>query len=159
MPNPQNTGASESQNNALTPESQNIKSQNIESAAPFHNAKKGKKGFRRIVNAFFYSVDGLKAAWSDEAAFRQVSLLACVCIPLGIFLARSWSEGILLLLPCFLALMVELINSAIENAIDFTSTQIHPLAKKAKDMGSAVQLLALTFWLFVWGWYLIARFC
>ncbi len=153
--------------NSQNTETQNMNTQNAhvqnvcesKPSAPFRNAKKGKKGFKRIANAFFYSIDGVKAAWSDEVAFRQVTLLACACIPLGIFLARSWSEGILLLLPCFLALMVELINSAIENAIDFTSTQIHPLAKKAKDMGSAVQLLTLTFWALVWGWYLIERFC
>ncbi|MBR2112090.1 MAG: diacylglycerol kinase [Helicobacter sp.] len=67
-------------------------------------------------------------------------------------------EGVLLLLPCFLALMAELINSAIENAVDYTGIEIHPLAKKAKDMGSAVQFLALTFWVCVWVWYGVMRF-
>ncbi|HIY44555.1 diacylglycerol kinase [uncultured Helicobacter sp.] len=122
------------------------------------NNKKGKKGFKRLSNAFSYSISGIISAWRDEEAFRQIALLALLLIPTSFFLSRSWIELVLLLLPCFLALCVELINSAIENAIDFTSLEIHPLAKKAKDMGSATQLFALIFWAIVWGSYLINRF-
>lgn len=122
------------------------------------NDKKGKKGFKRVANAFFYSLSGIKSAYKDEEAFRQIVILAIIGIVGSIFLARSWAELVLLLLPCFLALCAELINSAIENAIDFTSLEIHPLAKKAKDMGSAVQLLACIFWIIVWGSYLFDRF-
>ncbi|WP_394950897.1 diacylglycerol kinase [uncultured Helicobacter sp.] len=122
------------------------------------NAKKGKKGLKRIWNAFLYSLDGFRAAWSDEAAFRQIVGLCVIFIPLALWIARDWQEGVLLLLPCFLALMAELINSAIENAVDYTGIEIHPLAKKAKDMGSAVQFLALTFWVCVWVWYGVMRF-
>ncbi|MCI6217160.1 MAG: diacylglycerol kinase [Helicobacter sp.] len=125
---------------------------------PLRNSQKGKKGSKRIIQAFFYSLDGFKAAWNDETAFRQIVILFCVFTPLGIYLAKDWNEGVLLLLPCFLALGSELINSAIENAIDFTSTKTHPLAKKAKDMGSALQLVALIFWIVVWAWYLMERF-
>ena len=105
------------------------------------NNKKGKKGFKRLSNAFSYSISGIISAWRDEEAFRQIALLALLLIPTS-----------------FLALCVELINSAIENAIDFTSLEIHPLAKKAKDMGSATQLFALILWIIVWGGYCIDRF-
>ena len=123
------------------------------------NDKKGKRGLKRIINAFFYSLDGFRAAWRDEAAFRQIVGLCVVFVPLGVYVARDWQEGVLLLLPCSLALMAELINSAIENAIDYTGLEIHPLAKKAKDMGSAVQFLALTFWVCVWVGYGVVRWC
>ncbi|RDU69467.1 diacylglycerol kinase [Helicobacter cholecystus] len=125
---------------------------------PKRNDKKGKKGFKRLKNAFSYSLNGIVSAYRDEEAFRQIVFLSLVLIPVSFLLARSWVELILLLLPCFLALCVELINSAIENAIDFTSLEIHPLAKKAKDMGSATQLFALIFWAIVWISYLIDRF-
>lgn len=122
------------------------------------NSQKGKTGFKRIKNAFFYSLSGIVSAWRDEEAFRQIATLAVFGILGSIFLVRSWVELVLLLLPCFLAVCAELINSAIENAIDFTSLEIHPLAKKAKDMGSAIQLIACIFWVIVWGSYLFNRF-
>lgn len=118
------------------------------------NDKKGKRGFRRIYQAFFFSLSGIKSAWSDEEAFRQILIISCVLIPLGAVLGESWVEKILLILPCVLAVIVELINSAIENAIDFCSLEIHPLAKKAKDMGSAIQLIACIFLICVWGSYI-----
>ncbi|PAF53162.1 diacylglycerol kinase [Helicobacter sp. 13S00482-2] len=118
------------------------------------NNKKGKGGLKRLFNAFFYSKDGFLSAWKDEAAFRQVFILAVLCI-LGTFvIADSWNEKILLILPPITSIIVELINSAIENAIDFTSLKSHPLAKKAKDMGSAAQFVALVFWIWVWGSFL-----
>lgn len=122
------------------------------------NDKKGKKGFKRLYNAFFFSLDGIKAAWKEEEGFRQVFIVGLVLSIAAFFLAQSWQELILLILPCMLSVIVELINSAIENAIDFTSLEIHPLAKKAKDMGSAIQLMACLFVAFVWGSYLLVRF-
>lgn len=122
------------------------------------NDKKGKGGIARILNAFVYSLSGFKSAWQDEQAFRQILFLSILGIIGSVLLARDWVEWCLLLLPCFLALKVELINSAIENAVDFTSLELHPLAKKAKDMGSAIQLLACIFWALVWGGYLWMRF-
>ena len=115
------------------------------------NEKKGKKGLRRLYNAFFFSLDGIKAAWKDEEGFRQVLSIGIVLSIVAFFIAQNWVELILLILPCVLSVIVELINSAIENAIDFTSLDIHPLAKKAKDMGSAIQLIACLFVAFVWG--------
>ena len=119
--------------------------------------KPQQKGLKRIYNALFYSIDGFRAAFYDEAAFRQICALCGICVPLGIVIARDWVELVILLLPCFLALIVELFNSAIESAIDYISKDIHPLAKKAKDMGSAAQFCALLFWAIVWGSYGIYR--
>ncbi|CUU39671.1 MULTISPECIES: diacylglycerol kinase [Helicobacter] len=122
------------------------------------NNKKGKKGLKRLYNAFFFSLDGIKAAWKDEEGFRQVLCIGIILSIAAFFIAQNWVELILLILPCMLSVIVELINSAIENAIDFTSLDIHPLAKKAKDMGSAIQLIACLFVAFVWGSYLLMRF-
>ena len=121
----------------------------------FRNAKKGKRGFRRIYNAFFYSLHGLKAAFCEEEAFRQILIVSVILIPLGAYLGESFAEKVLLILPCVLAIIAELTNSAIENAIDFAGLEIHPFAKKAKDMGSAIQLVACAFMAFVWIYYLI----
>lgn len=122
------------------------------------NEKKGKSGICRIKNAFFYSLSGIRSAWQDEEAFRQILILAILGVGCASVMARDWIEWSILILPCFLALMAELINSAIENAIDFTSLEIHPLAKKAKDMGSAIQLVACVLWVLIWGGYLGQRF-
>lgn len=122
------------------------------------NEKKGKKGLRRIKNALGYSLNGIIAAWRDEEAFRQILVLSIVFSILGFFVGREWVHKILLILPCFLCVVGELINTAIENAVDFTGTQIHPLAKKAKDMGSAIQLILLVFFLIVWISYLVCLF-
>ncbi|MGX3009964.1 diacylglycerol kinase [Helicobacter sp. 23-1044] len=137
-----------------------IKSQNLDSAnlAKSRNAKKGKRGFKRIYNAFFYSISGLKTAFCEEEAFRQIVLVSAILIPLGAFLGESFSEKVLLILPCVIAILAELANSAIENAIDFAGLEIHPFAKNAKDMGSAMQFIACAFMAGVWGFYLIERF-
>lgn len=130
----------------------------LESTPIQRNDKKGKTGLKRLYNAFFFSLDGIKAAWSEEEGFRQVFSIGIVLSILACFLAQSWVELILLILPCVLSIIAELINSAIENAIDFTSLELHPLAKKAKDMGSALQLIACSFVAFVWIGYLLMRF-
>lgn len=132
--------------------------QNNRASQPERNDKKGKRGLKRVYNAFFFSLSGIKAAWQEEEAFRQILIIGTLLSFLAFFIAQSWQELVLLILPCVICTLAELINSAIENAIDFTSLEIHPLAKKAKDMGSAVQLISCIFAVFVWGSYLIARF-
>lgn len=129
-----------------------------DSQLPKRNDKKGKTGLKRLYNAFFFSLDGVRAAWLEEEGFRQVLSVGIILSIVACFLAQSWQELILLILPCVISIIAELINSAIENAIDFTSLEIHPLAKKAKDMGSAIQLIACLFVAFVWVGYLFARF-
>lgn len=104
---------------------------------------------------FFYSYDGIKAAWNDEEAFRQITIIALIFIPIGIFLGENWTDKILLVLPCVLCVIIELINSAIENAVDFAGLELNTLAKRAKDMGSAMQLISCLFLAFVWISYII----
>ncbi|MDR0769703.1 MAG: diacylglycerol kinase [Burkholderiales bacterium] len=98
---------------------------------------------KRIFNAFFYSAHGFAAAWRDEAAFRQVVLLAIVGIVAACFLPLSATVRVLLIGAHGLTLVVELLNTAIEAAIDRIGEERHPLSKKAKDCGSAAQLVIL----------------
>ncbi|BBP75262.1 MULTISPECIES: diacylglycerol kinase [Pseudomonas] len=111
---------------------------------------KGQTGFKRILNASGYSLDGLRAAFTGEAAFRQLVLLNVVLIPVAFFLNVSRVERALLIAVCLLALIVELLNSAVEAAIDRISLDRHPLSKNAKDMGSAAQFVALSMIALVW---------
>lgn len=112
---------------------------------------KGQTGLKRILNAAGYSWDGLRAAFCGEAAFRQLVLINVVLVPLAFFLDVSRGERAVLVLVCMLALIVELLNSAVEAAIDRISLDRHPLSKNAKDMGSAAQLVALSMIALVWG--------
>ncbi|KAA0946620.1 MULTISPECIES: diacylglycerol kinase [unclassified Pseudomonas] len=116
---------------------------------------KGQTGLKRILNASGYSFDGLRAAFTGEAAFRQLVLLNVILIPLSFFLNVSRVERALLIAVCLLALIVELLNSAVEAAIDRISLDRHPLSKNAKDMGSAAQFVALTMITAVWAVILI----
>jgi diacylglycerol kinase (ATP) len=116
------------------------------SPSPF----KGKTGFRRIWNAFFYSFDGLKAALRHEDAFRQEVLLAAILLPLACWLGKTGVEKALLSGSVLLVLMVELLNSGIEAVVDKASPEANELAKRAKDMGSAAVMLTLLNALIVW---------
>jgi diacylglycerol kinase (ATP) len=116
---------------------------------------KGKTGLRRLVNAFGYSVDGFKAAYQNEDAFRQEVYLAIVLIPLAFYLGKTPIEKALMVASVLLVLIVELFNSAIEAAVDHTSIERHPLAKRAKDIGSAAVLVALMIVVTVWGLILL----
>ena len=111
---------------------------------------KGQTGLKRILNAAGYSFDGLRAAFTGEAAFRQLVLLNVVLIPVAFWLDVSRAERAMLIAVCLLALIVELLNSAVEAAIDRISLDRHPLSKNAKDMGSAAQFVALTMVGLVW---------
>ncbi|WP_213876824.1 diacylglycerol kinase [Pseudomonas sp. dw_358] len=111
---------------------------------------KGQTGLKRIVNAAGYSFDGLRAAFTGEAAFRQLVLLNVILVPCSFLLNVSRAERAIMIAVCLLALMVELLNSAIEAAIDRISLDLHPLSKNAKDMGSAAQFVALTAIALVW---------
>lgn len=118
---------------------------------PDGRALKGRTGLARIVNAFGYSLDGLKAAYRGEAAFRQLVWLNVVLLPAAFLFDVSRAERAIMLAVVLLALVVELFNSAIEAVVDRVSLSIHPLSKRAKDMGSAAQLIALTLIAVVWG--------
>ena len=104
---------------------------------------KGKTGIQRVWNAMFYSMAGLKAAFRHEDAFRQETWLAALLIPASFFLPVSGVGHALMIASVLLVLIVELVNSAIEAAIDRISLEKHKLSKRAKDIGSAAVLIAL----------------
>ncbi|MFN4149123.1 MAG: diacylglycerol kinase [Rhodocyclaceae bacterium] len=112
---------------------------------------KGKTGIVRLINALRYSVDGLSAAYRHEDAFRQEVWLALVLIPLAAFLPATGLGKALMIGSVLLVLVVELINSAIEAAVDRVSLERHKLAKRAKDIGSAAVLVALINVIVTWG--------
>ena len=111
---------------------------------------KGQTGLKRILNAAGYSLDGLRAAFLGEAAFRQLVLLNLLLIPSAFVFEVSRAERALMVAVCLLALIVELLNSAIEAVVDRISLNLHPLSKQAKDMGSAAQMVALLMIALTW---------
>lgn len=111
---------------------------------------KGKTGLVRIVHAFFNSLSGLADAWVHESAFRQEVLLAAVLIPMAIILPTTPVERSLLIATVLLVLLVELLNSSVEAAIDRIGFDPHSLSKRAKDIGSAAVLVALVLMVAVW---------
>ena len=117
---------------------------------------KGRTGVARIVAAFVNSLAGLAAAWRHEAAFRQELLLAIVLVPVALLLDVPGTGKALMIASVLLVLIVELLNSAVEAAIDRISLDRHPLAKRAKDVGSAAVMIALLNVAAVWGLVLFA---
>ena len=111
---------------------------------------KGKTGLKRILNATGYSISGFKAAYKNEAAFRQIVLINVVLIPTSFFLDVSRGEHALMIIVCLFAMIVELFNSAIEAVVDRVSLEKHQLSKNAKDMGSAAQFVALSIIAVTW---------
>jgi diacylglycerol kinase (ATP) len=112
---------------------------------------KGKTGLRRLFNAFGYSLEGIKAAYKNEDAFRQEVKLAIVLIPLAIYLGEGGMERAIMIASVLLVIIVELLNSSIEATVDRISLENHLLAKRAKDIGSAAVLLSLVNLAVVWG--------
>ncbi len=111
----------------------------------------GKTGLGRIFHTLIYSRDGFIATFRGEAAFRQLLLLHALLITAAFVLDISAVERALVLAVCFISLLVELLNSAIEVVVDRISLEQHPLSKNAKDMGSAAQTTALLMVGAVWG--------
>jgi len=109
-----------------------------------------KRGFARILAAFFYSLSGLRSAFANEAAFRQELLLFFVLLPILFFLPVSGYLKSLLLIVNTVVLIVELLNSGIEAVVDMTAPEYHSLAKRAKDMGSAAVLISLVLATILW---------
>jgi diacylglycerol kinase (ATP) len=116
---------------------------------------RARRGLRRIWNAFNYSLSGLHAAYVNEDAFRQESLLAALLIPVALVLPVSGIGKALMIGSVLLVLIVELLNSAIEAAIDRISLDRHKLSKRAKDIGSAAVLIALINVLVTWSLVLL----
>ncbi|MFT5448390.1 MAG: diacylglycerol kinase (ATP) [Gammaproteobacteria bacterium] len=115
-----------------------------------HDPDKPATGLLRVRRAFFFSVDGLRAAWTGEAAFRQEVALAIIALPIAALLPATATQKALLVACIMLVLIVELLNSAVEACVDHISLELHPLAKRAKDVGSAAVLLTLVNLAVVW---------
>lgn len=112
---------------------------------------KGKTGLRRLINAARYSLHGFGSAYRHEDAFRQEVLLAAVLIPVALVTGGTGIGKALMIASVLLVLVVELLNSAIEAAVDRISLDRHRLSKRAKDIGSAAVFLSLVNVVIVWG--------
>ena len=117
-----------------------------------------RKGLSRVWHAFFYSLEGLRAGWL-EPAFRQEAILALLILPGAWWLGQSWTEVDLLIGVVVAVLVVELLNTAVESAIDRVGPEWHALSKRSKDIGSAAVLLSLLLcggvWLTaLWRWWI-----
>lgn len=113
------------------------------------NPHKAHSGLSRLRHAWGHSIAGLRAAWGEKA-FRQEALAALVLLPASLWLGRGWVEVALLAGPVLIVLIVELLNSGIESAIDRIGPEWHALSARAKDLGSAAVLLALLLCAGVW---------
>jgi diacylglycerol kinase (ATP) len=114
-------------------------------------------GLARLSRAFGSTWRGFRAAFREEAAFRQECLLALFVVPLGIWLGRTGVERLLLAGPMFLVLTVELLNSAIETTVDRIGFERHPLSGIAKELGSAAVFVAITLLALAWALVLLDR--
>lgn len=112
--------------------------------------KPGKKGIARLIDATDYSVQGLVAAWRNEEAFRLEVILALILAPFALWVGETPAERAILIAATLLVLPLELINSAIEATVDRIGPERHPLAKMAKDTGSAAVAITLFLAFLVW---------
>jgi diacylglycerol kinase (ATP) len=121
------------------------------------NPQKDRVGLSRMWHATGYSMAGLRAGWG-ETAFRQEALAALVMLPLSFWLGSNWVETALLAACVVLVLVVELLNTAVETAVDRIGPEWHDLSKRAKDMGSAAVLLSLVLCAGIWAAAALHRF-
>ena len=113
-------------------------------------AKPGKTGIARIIKAGQYSWLGLRAAWKHEAAFRQELMLAVVGVPLAFWLAENKIELLWLILPLFILVIAELVNSALEAVVDRIGHEHHELSGRAKDIGSSIVFVSILLLVTIW---------
>ena len=114
-------------------------------------------GLKRVIRATGFSIKGLKAAWSYEAAFRQELILALIMLPIAIFVDLSMVERLLLIITVFIVLITELLNSAVESVVDRISDEIHPLSGRAKDIASAAVFMSLVLCAMTWAGILLPK--
>ena len=112
--------------------------------------KPGKKGIARIIAATGYSFQGFRAAWRNEAAFRQELVLAIIFLPAAFWLGETLTHQLLLVMSCALVVLAELLNSAIEAVVDRIGEEQHELSGRAKDIGSAAVFVTLTLFVVMW---------
>lgn len=120
--------------------------------------KPGHKGLQRLLPATRHSVQGLRAAWRFESAFRQECVAALVLIPCAMLLADTWTQAALLIAVTGLVPLTELLNSAVEAVVDRVGEAHHELAGRAKDMGSAAVFVSLVVWAATWAVVALDRF-
>ncbi|MCZ6803646.1 MAG: diacylglycerol kinase [Proteobacteria bacterium] len=118
-------------------------------------SSQGTTGLERLFKAFGFSMQGLSAAFKNEAAFRQEIYLSIILIPMGFYLGKTGIEKTLLVSVILLVLIIELINSGMEAIVDRFGDEQHELSGRAKDVASAAVLIALVNVLLVWGCVLI----
>jgi diacylglycerol kinase (ATP) len=115
------------------------------------NFNKHRPGLTHAWRATGIALQGLRAAWQHEDAFRQETLVALIAIPVALLMHASPLGKAMMISSTLLVLIVELLNSALESAVDHTSLEQHPLAKRAKDIASAAVFLSIVNALVVWG--------
>lgn len=120
--------------------------------------KTGVTGLKRIINAFGYSMKGLRAAFKHESAFRQETALLIILLPLAILLGQNIIDYSILIGSLLLVLIVELLNSAVETVVDRIGDEHHELAGRAKDMGSAAVFISLLNVAVIWSMYVFQYF-
>lgn len=110
-------------------------------------------GLKRMVNAVIFSWLGIKATWRSEAAFREEIILGIILIPSAFWLGETLTQTAILIIPLFIVLIVELLNTGIEHVVDRVGTERHKLSGRAKDAGSAAvflsNMMTLTIWILV----------
>jgi diacylglycerol kinase (ATP) len=115
------------------------------------NPNKHRPGLTHAWHATSIALQGLRAAWQNEDAFRQEVLVAAIAIPVALLLPVNSLGKAMMIASILLVLIVELLNSALETAVDHTSLEQHPLAKRAKDIASAAVFVSIVNALVVWG--------
>jgi diacylglycerol kinase (ATP) len=148
--------ATEPRDNRDMPDSASFRVPDAAPASPV-NPQKDRRGLNRVWHALGYSVAGLRAGW-HETAFRQEAIASLVLLPAAFWLGRSWVETVLLAGSVILVMIIELLNTGIETAIDRIGPEWHDLSKRAKDMGSAAVLLSLLLCAGTWTLALFHRF-
>jgi len=116
------------------------------------------RGLKRLINAFFYSVAGFKAAWKNEEAFRQEILAGIIIVPSGFLLGTTGTQRAVLILSYFIIPLVELLNTAVEATVDRVGMEKHELSGRAKDLGSASVFLSICIAGIVWIFIACDRF-
>jgi len=117
-----------------------------------------KRGLKRLIDAFFYSMAGFKAAWKNEEAFRQEVMAGIILVPAGFLLGTTGTQRALLLLSYFIIPLVELLNTAVEATVDRVGMEKHELSGRAKDIGSASVFLSICIAAIVWLLVVYERF-
>jgi diacylglycerol kinase (ATP) len=111
-----------------------------------------------ILNAFIWSMAGIKAAWKNEQAFRWEAAIVLLMMPVGLWLGRTAVEWALLIASSMSILITELLNSAVEAIVDRIGPERHELSKRAKDLGSAAAFISMITAAVVWGLIAYKRF-